>query len=882
MSSHTTSWHTLATPHVLKTLNVRADVGLSDTDIAERRTLYGTNELQTHTTLTVWDGIYKQLKSPLLVVLLVAGIVTMLLREWFDAIVIMFALVINTWVGAAQEGKAKRVFEALADTQEQYSTIVRNGKKVVLPSRDIVPGDIVHLASGDRVGADTRLLDANDLKINESILTGEWLAVAKSTAPLEKKMPLSQRANMAYAGTLVTEGYGAGVVVATGAHSAFGRIAHTVEEHDVHTLTPLQKSIRKLARLIVLVIFVALVAILLTGIVRGEALAEMFLVAIAVAVAAMPQGLPAAVTIVLALGMETILKKGGLVKSLLSAETLGATTVILTDKTGTLTRGIMTLEGLYSYDALKNPQHTESETTLALLRGAVLASDAFVEEDTERAGHLLVHGRPIEKAIMEAGLAHGLAQNALFANGHERIELSPFDTTRRFAASLNAAPNDGKRVYLTGSPESVFALCTKYNDTNGAQPLTESVRATFAQAQERFSAQGMRFTAIAYIPTQKETVSETLAQTNPHGVLLGLLAFHDAVREDVPDAIATVQRAGVRVVMATGDHPQTARAVAYAVGITHTEQSRVVTGEEMAAMDDNTLRDVLMQTPVLARVLPEQKLRIAQILQASGEVVAMTGDGVNDAPALVKADIGIAVGGGTDVAKGAADLILLENSFRVIVLAIEEGRKIVENVRRIVAYLLATGVGEVVVIGGALAIGAPLPFLPAQILWANMVEEGLMSFPFAFEKGSGDLMQRKPERREHILTATLLRFTAIASLVIGFVLLAFYLYLNAQALPIETVRTIMFVTLSLDSAFIAISFKNLHTPFWRASFADNTLLLYALLANVALVALVLLIPPLSTLLSLVTLSFPQLLLALLAGALSLACMEVVKYLTNEK
>jgi len=575
-----------------------------------------------------------------------------------------------------------------------------------------------------------------------------------------------------------------------------------------------------------------------------------------------------------------------LVKNLLAAETLGSTTVILTDKTGTLTQGRMIMSGLYTAEGADREDTSASMDNKELLKMAVLSSDAFVEEDSEETGKLIVRGRPLEKAIMEAGLAAGLSQTDLFLNGFKRIDFVQFESSRRYAISLNSSPTAGNKLYLSGSPEHLLARSDKYFINGREKMLDDATRKMFADTQKEISASGMRFTAIAYMKNSGDTVPEEVegATGSKQFVFAGLLAFADAIREDVPDAIREAQRAGARVIMATGDYPATARAIAGEVGIDKREDAPVLTGVMIDDMEDKELLEALSEYKIVARVLPEQKLRVARLLKNSGEVVAMTGDGVNDAPALAAADIGIAVGSGTEVAKAAADLILIDNSFSVITAAIAEGRRVISNLRKIVTYLLSTSFSEIVVISGSLAVGAPLPLLPTQILWANIVGEGFMSFPFAFEPKEDGIMKARPGKRgvKSILTQHVRWFIFIVSAVTGILLLGLYFLLLWSGVEIEKIRTIIFVALSIDSMFFAFSFKNLSKPIWKIPLFSNKFLIGALAANFSLLVAALTLDPLQKLLSLTDLAFSGILILVFLGLLNLAIVEAAKLYLNKK
>lgn len=887
MESKTVGWHTVSKSATLSHFSVAEDTGLSNEVVLERQSQYGRNILAKKRTLGALGLVLKQFKSSLVLILLGAGIITLFLDHTLDAIIIFIALTINVVIGFFQEQRASQAFEKLNSTQEQYATVIRNGKKSILSSLELVPGDIVVLEAGMYVPADMRLVTDKGLSVNEAALTGEWIAVEKdSTKERKDTTPLAERENMVWMGTLVANGYGVGVVVETGMRTQVGAIANQltlVEERE----TPLQQNIRRIARFLLYVIGGAVFFIFLLGILRGESVSEMFLVAIAIAVASTPSGLPAAVTIVLAIGMESILKKGGLVRNLLGAETLGSTTIILTDKTGTLTEAKMKVSGLYSLEGIEEKIIGPTGDNLTLLSAALLSSDAFIENKGADVEELVVQGRPMEKALIFAGIDDGIMQDGLLKES-PRLDFLTFSSSRRFSASLHKNPEQGgNMLYVSGAPEEILARATFVYHKHKIQKLTPAIRATIVRTQNKMSSEGLRFVALAqketgltHIPDEGTDAKRPLVQEL---VFVGLIAFSDPVRADVADSIKSVQGAGIRVVMVTGDNPKTAKKIALEVGIAK-ENDKVLTGNDIEALNDEELYNAIVKTSVFARVLPEQKLRIARILKDHNEVVAMTGDGVNDAPALQSADIGIAVGSGTEVAKAASDIVLLNNSFTIITSAIAEGRRIIDNLRKIVSYLLSTSFSEIALIGGALAFGAPLPLLPGQILWANIVEEGFMSFAFAFEKAGGGVMTRSPHSASAglVLSRDIKKLIAVISIITGVLLIVLYAILHALNLPIEEIRTFMFVALSLDSIFFAFSFKSLHRPIWKISFFDNWYLFFALSGSIAVLLGALLLPPLQTLLSLTPLTAIEMVALLGIGLLNLASIEIVKYFLFER
>jgi len=890
----TTKWYRFTIPQIKERLSTDFYSGLNDKQAGELRKKYGRNVFRRGKPRTIVSTIAAQFKSPLVFILLFAGVVTLFLAQYVDTIVIVIALVINVIVGSIQEGRASKAFEKLKSSQEKTATVLRNGSFRVVQTEELVPGDVVLIEAGMHIPADARLIENKQLKVNESVLTGEWVGVSKDTKTIEHEAPITGQENMVWMGTLAISGSAKAVVVATGKDTSVGSIAESLADGG-DVLTPLQKNIRRIALLLTLAIGVALVLILILGVLRGESIASMLLVAIAIAVAAMPEGLPAAVTVVLAIGMEKILKNGGLVRNLLAAETLGGTTVILTDKTGTLTKAEMRIAQIVTASslngkAIQGDDIAGNADEREVLGMAVLTSDAFVEGYDDSLSEWVVRGRPIERAIVLAGLSSGMKQDVLFSY-NPKIDFLPFQSERRFSATLHRriGYKDKRRIYITGAPEVLLENSSFVYKDKKKIKMSRSMIEEFRAVQDEKSDQGMRMIAVAYKDTEMESFSEGIKDRVAEDgdfknlVFGGLFIIHDPVRPDVKKSIKEAQQAGASVVMVTGDNKHTARRVAITVGITHLDGA-TLTGDDLENMTNKEIVDAIKKIKVFARVLPHQKMRIVQALKEADEVVAMTGDGINDAPALRRADIGVAVGSGTEVAKEASDLVLLNNSFTIIVKAIEEGRHILDNLKKIVAYLLSTSFSEIFIVGGALIAGAPLPLLPAQILWTNIIEEGFMNFSFAFEPKEKNIMKRDPKssRMQRILTKELKALIFILSLVTGVLLTGIYFVLLRMNIAIEEIRTIMFAVLSIDSIFFSFSLKDLSRPVWRINIFSNKYLLFALVGSIGALLLALFTPALQSLLSLAHMSPKILLLVLAVGIVNMTVIEVVKFIYFEK
>jgi Ca2+-transporting ATPase len=739
----------------------------------------------------------QQFLDPLVIILVAAGVVTCLLRDWVDAAVIFGVVMLNAVVGYIQEAKAVAAIDALSKAMTTEATLIRAGEQLRLPASEIVPGDLVQLQAGDKVPADLRLLRSRELRVDESALTGESLPVDKSAEGMCRDCPLAERGNMAYASALVTYGTGAGLVVATGDATEVGKISQLIQEaRDLKT--PLTRKIDQFSKVLLFVIVAMALVTFAVGLVRGESAVDMFKASIALAVAAIPEGLPAAVTITLAIGVSRMARRRAVIRKLPAVETLGSTMVICTDKTGTLTENQMTVQRVEAggqsvavsgggYAPAGEVSPPPSPAALETLRAGLLCNDtALVETD----GRWDLAGDPTEAALLtsagKAGLDHDAEEAAL-----PRLDAIPFESQHQYMATLHDA-GDGRRLaYMKGAVEKVLARCTAALDANGA-PVALDAAAAHAQVDELAGA-GLR--VLAFARADVPAGQDHLHHKDVAGGLtfLGLQAMMDPPRAEAIDAIKACQTAGVTVKMITGDHAVTATAIARQIGIAGAgAEGEAVTGTEMAALHDREFIALAQRVNVFARVTPEQKLRLVEALQTRGLVVAMTGDGVNDAPALKQADIGIAMGiSGTDVAKDAADMVLIDDNFASIEAAVEEGRGVFDNLVKFIAYALPTNVGQGLVLIAAILLGITLPILPLQILWINMITAVLLGLGLAFELKEPGIMQRQPRapRSPIISTAVLVRIgVAGVILLIG----AFALFEWSQAIggSVEEARTV--------------------------------------------------------------------------------------------
>jgi Ca2+-transporting ATPase len=741
-------WHALASGEVERVLETSGSTGLDQTAVDDRRARFGNNALTPAKGQSSLTRFLLQFTDPLVLILVVAAVVTIYLKEYVDAIVIFAVVFLNAVVGYLQEAKAVAAIEALSRAMTAEATVVRAGEQLRLPAPGLVPGDLVLVQAGDKVPADLRLVRSRDLRVDESALTGESVPVEKDSRAVAVDAVLAERADMMYASTLVTYGNGAGVVVSTGDLTEVGRISQLIQAaHDLKT--PLTRKIDQFSK-ILLVVIVALAALtLIIGVLRGEAWSDMFNAAIALAVAAIPEGLPAAVTVTLAIGVNRMAKRKAIIRKLPAVETLGSTMVICTDKTGTLTQNEMTVQRLvaggvrwrvtgvgYGPAGEIVPGLTEAGREL-LLAGLLCNDTALTASD----GHLEVAGDPTEAALLTSAAKAGL-EAAAAKQELPRVDAIPFESAYQYMATLHDRGGGKRVVYLKGAVEKVLERCSTAVDADGA---TAELDAGAIHAEvDALAADGLRVLAFARGSLEDHDDHVSHDEVESGLTFLGLQAMMDPPRPAAVAAVKACHDAGIDVKMITGDHAATAAAIAREIGIAGPGES-AVTGLQMAEAHDEAFVELADSTHVFARVTPEQKLRLVEALQSRGEVVAMTGDGVNDAPALKAADIGVAMGiTGTDVAKDAADMILTDDDFASIEAAVEEGRGVFDNLVKFITYALPTNVGQGLVLMTGVIIGTALPIEPLQILWINMVTAVLLGLGLAFEPKEPGIMSRSP------------------------------------------------------------------------------------------------------------------------------------------
>jgi Ca2+-transporting ATPase len=770
-------WHVLDYSRVEEILGTSVH-GLDATEVTARLARHGANTLEETPPPSPLAVLLHQFRSPLIYILLIATVVTLALGEYIDSGVIAAVLALNAIIGFIQEYRAEHSVRALMQLVSPKARVIRGGREREVESRELVPGDVVLLESGVRVPADLRLFFSTALMIDESLLTGESVAVVKKSVPLDAaELPLGDRNNMAYAGSIVASGRGRGYVVATGVRTELGTIAEHVRASE-RAETPLQARMARFAGLVGIVVGIGAAIVFAVGMARGGSVAEMFMVAVAMAVAVIPEGLPVVFTITLALGVRRMARRNAIIRRLPAVETLGSTTVIGSDKTGTLTENRMTVQKIWAGGktfSLVDGAAGESAGLLERHKGAALAEHRPLyltlltgvlsnEADISLADEgYESRGDPTEAALLIAAAQLGIEPSEIRSAYSIDAEI-PFESERQYSASFRS--RDGEHfLFVKGAPERLLAMSDRLLAEDG--PVALDHNEVLAASQE-LASDGLRVLGMAYriLPHAPAAPEELPA---PEGLtFLGLQGSMDPPRQGVRDAIAGCQEAGIRVVMITGDHAVTARAIGKEIGIA-TGDAPVLSGVDLTRMDDEELRRRVQDTSIYARVAPEHKLRVVQALQSHGEVVAVTGDGVNDAPALKAAAIGIAMGkSGTDVAREASDMVLTDDNFVSIYAAVEEGRITFDNLRKVTFFLISTGAAALAAIPAALFMGWPLPFLPAQLLWLNLVTNGLQDVALAFEPGEAGVLKRPPRRpAEGIISRLLWERTFIAGLVMA-------------------------------------------------------------------------------------------------------------------
>lgn len=848
----TLAWHAMDAATAVERLATDPAAGVDPAAVEDLRRRFGKNELPAGRQRSIAALVASQFRSPLIYLLFGAAAIALVLGETKDAIVIFTVVILNAMLGTYQEGRAEHALAALRRLALQKARVVRGGREAVIDARDLVPGDVMLLAAGDAVTADARLIDGAALQIAEAALTGESVPVSKATATVAHESALADRTNMIYAGTHVTAGRARSVVVATGKAAEIGRIA-TLAEGTAAQRTPLERRVETFGRYLMIAAVVTFALFVTAGLVAGLPPSEILMIGISQVVGLIPEGLPVAMTVALAVGVQRMAKRRAIVRRLSAVETLGSTTVICTDKTGTLTRNEMTVTALWmprtgelevtgsGYDPDGRLLWKGREVAIedahdlrALLEATTLCNDAHVLGPDHHDSHWRAVGDPTEAALITLALKAGLAPDALRREQPRRAEI-PFDSAIKMMATQHST-HSGSRVVLKGATEAILALCT----------VDATTKAALHATIETMTSRALRVLAVAEVPDAEISARGDVESFAGRAVLLGLIGQIDPPRAEAASAVATCFAAGIRPVMVTGDHKLTGLAVARTLGIAR-EGDRAIDGVELDAMTDATLASEIEHISVFARVHPAQKLRIIEAYQKRGEVVAMTGDGVNDAPALMRADVGVAMGiTGTDVAKEAAKIVVTDDNFGSIVAAVHEGRVVYRNIKKAVLLLMSTSFAEFFVLLLAVMFGYPPPFAAVQILWNNLITEGVITVNLVMQPAEGDEMKQPPiSTREPLITRSMWHRMALLTPTIVAITLGWFTIRIAAGIPFEIVRTETFTLLAVCEWFNVLNCLSDHRTALRIGVLKDRWLLGGLVVGNVLQVAVIYVPALN-------------------------------------
>ena len=865
-------WYTLSTKEVEKQMQTNIEFGLNEKQVEDKQNKFGLNKLEEKKRESIVIKFIKQFNDFMIIILIIASIISAVVarlegsNDYFDSIIIIAIVVFNAIMGLVQEAKAEKSLEALKKMTAPTCRVKRNGKISTIKSEQIVPGDIVLLEAGNYVPADCRLISSSNLKIEESSLTGETVPVLKeANSILKEKTALGDMVNMAFSTTIVVNGHGEAIVTDIGMNTKVGKIAKMIITNEAPE-TPIQKKLEEVGKSLGIACLGICLLIFVIGLLKKIEPIEMFMTSVGLAVAAIPEGLPAIVTIMLSIGVTKMARKNSIIRKLPAVETLGSSSVICSDKTGTLTQNKMQVTKIANI----NEETNDKEYIKWLMGMATMCTDVEISKEN---GKMELTGEPTEKAIVSKALDEGKNKNELY-NVMKRVKDIPFDSSRKMMTTIHKMPN-GYRVITKGAPDVLLKRCNKVYDNGNVTTLDYSKTKLIENQNNKMADEALRVLAIAYLDIPNlpsridtETVEKDL-------IFIGLIGMIDPPREGVKEAVATCKKAGIKTVMITGDHIITAKAIAKDLGILR-GSDLAITGEELDKIPQAVLQRNIMNYSVFARVTPEHKVRIVKAYQSTGAVVAMTGDGVNDAPALKNADIGIAMGkNGTDVAKNAADMVLTDDNFVTIVEAVKQGRNIFDNIKKAVHFLIATNIGEIVTIFLGLVLGLKSPLLAIQLLWINLVTDSLPAIALGLEKPEADIMDKKPrDSKKGIFADGLWQRIITEGTMLGILtLVAFsvgnYLY------DIEVGRTMAFVSLGLLELVHSFNIKSEESIF-KVGLFENKYLMGAFILGVILQIVVVVIPSVAEVFKLVPLTQVQWMYTFGISILPLVIMEIQK------
>lgn len=855
--------------------------GLSDQEVKDRREQFGANRLTSKRRTTLIEKFISQFKDLMIIILIIAAIIAGFAGETVDAAIILAVVILNAVFGVFQESKAENAIDSLKEMSAPMATVLRNNQPMSIKSEDIVPGDIVLLEAGDVVPADVRLIEANSLKIEEAALTGESVPVNKQVDPImEDDLPLGDRKDLGFMNSNVTSGRATGVVIGTGMNTEVGKIAHMLNTTE-ETTTPLQENLKSLGKMLTVLILVIAVIVFAVGMWRGqESLINMLLTAISLAVAAIPEGLPAIVTVTLALGTQQMARHRALIRKLPAVETLGSTDVIASDKTGTLTQNKMTVEKVFLNEKLQDSADTHLTLNDRLAQIMVLNNDTKYQENE-------LAGDPTETALVSFYLNQDQPVQK-FVNSHQRLAEIPFDSERKLMSTFNQMDDSQILMTMKGAPDQLLERVTKIQDGDDVRDITDDDKRLISATNHDLATQALRVLAFAYRLVDTVPTDLTSAAQEHDMIFVGLIGMIDPERPEVAQAVAEAKSAGIKSIMITGDHQDTAQAIAKRLGILGRGDNpggKVINGAQLDEMSDDQFNREVADISVYARVAPEHKVRIVKAWQKQGKVVAMTGDGVNDAPALKTADIGVGMGiTGTEVSKEASDMVLADDNFATIVTAVKAGRKVFANIQKSLQYLLSANLGEVLTLFVMTMMGWQI-LAPVQILWINLVTDTFPAIALGVEPAEPGIMKRKPRgRTSNFLSGGIMSNILYQGFFEGFITLCVYAFAItnpvhvSDALAHADALTMAYATLGLIQLFHAFNSKTIHESIFRIGMFKNKFFNWALLGSAVLLIMTIVIPGFNEMFHVTELTASQWLVVVFGGFMIVVVSEVVKYI----
>ena len=877
---------------VLKAFKTKKE-GLSDIEAKSRLKHHGLNKLPEEKMIPWFFLLVNQFKNSLVYILLGAALISFFLEDLIDMYVILAAVLVNVAVGFIQEYKAVKAMETLKKVITFYARVIRNGREKEIKAEELVPGDVVLLKAGDKVPADGRLIFSKNFEVNEASLTGESIPVKKITDQLKNDLVIAEQKNMVFMGTVVVTGVGEFVVTDTGVNTELGKIATLIRETSEER-TPFQKKLDHFSRLLGYITIGVSFVIFLIGVIEGIGFTQIFITSVAIAVSAIPEGLVIAVTAILAVGMQRILKQKALVKKLVAAETLGSTTVICVDKTGTLTEGDMRVSKLVTLNHdlspaqhyASTPQIKESMELVLLFKIGVLSNDAVIQNPQDEFSKWKMIGNPTEKSLLSVGARLGFYREDL-EKEEPRLDEIPFDSDKKYMLTLHQQ-KDKKVIYLKGAPEKVLEMSKRIQNGKAIKPMSLSLKKKFQNEFEEMSRTGLRTLAFGFqlVNSKAENLGnlKQLKELSDQFIFLGFVGIKDPLRKKTKETIELCKKAGINIVMITGDHKLTAQAIAKELGL-KSKAENILEGKDLVKLTHKELVKRIRDISVYARVTPKDKLQIVDAWQEKGEVVAMTGDGVNDAPALKTADIGIALGSGSDVAKETSDMVILDDNFRTIVAAVREGRIIFNNIKKVILYLLSDSLSEMILITGAIIINAffvkdfPLPLLASQILWINLIDDSFPSIALTFDPEEKEIMTEKPlGHNQNFFTKEMKILTLLISVVLGLGSLLLFLFLIRNGWELVRVQTIIFTFFAVSTLFYVFSIRSLRHSVFVEKFSSNRYLIYAVLTGFIMQLMAVYFSPLQKVFRTVALRFEDWVIIGIACVIIIVLIELTKHI----